>query len=54
MLERGEKLDTLEEKTTTLQGDANKFKRNARKARALMMCRNVKMTTILAGVLLVS
>eukprot|EP01138_Halocafeteria_seosinensis_P009458 gb/GECG01009666.1/.p1 GENE.gb/GECG01009666.1/~~gb/GECG01009666.1/.p1 ORF type:complete len:271 (+),score=40.59 gb/GECG01009666.1/:1-813(+) len=52
-LARGEKIDTLEEKTNTLSEDANKFKKNARKARALMMCKNIKMMTILSAVLVI-
>ncbi|GBF93600.1 hypothetical protein Rsub_06320 [Raphidocelis subcapitata] len=49
VLDRGEKLDLLVNKTELLQGEAFAFRREASRARRLMWWKNVKMWFVMAG-----
>lgn len=50
VLDRGEKLDLLVDKTELLQGEALAFRREASRARRVMWWKNVKMWFVMAGV----
>lgn len=49
VLDRGEKLDLLVDKTELLQGEAFAFRREAKRARRVMWWKNVRMWFIMAG-----
>lgn len=49
VLDRGEKLDLLVDKTEMLQGEAFAFRREASRARTVMWWQNVRMWFIMAG-----
>uniref|UniRef100_A0A453QVQ0 V-SNARE coiled-coil homology domain-containing protein n=1 Tax=Aegilops tauschii subsp. strangulata TaxID=200361 RepID=A0A453QVQ0_AEGTS len=53
VLERGDRLDLLVDKTTTMQGNTVRFKRQARRYRSTTWWRNVKLTAALILLLLV-
>lgn len=44
VLERGDRLEVLVDKTATMQGNTVRFKRQARRFRNTMWWRNVKLT----------
>jgi hypothetical protein len=46
VLERGDRLDLLVDKTTTMQGNTVRFKRQARRYRSTTWWRNVKLTYV--------
>uniref|UniRef100_N1QZJ4 Vesicle-associated membrane protein 713 n=1 Tax=Aegilops tauschii TaxID=37682 RepID=N1QZJ4_AEGTA len=48
VLERGDRLDLLVDKTTTMQGNTVRFKRQARRYRSTTWWRNVKLTALSA------
>ncbi|KAF8061160.1 VAMP713 [Scenedesmus sp. PABB004] len=50
VLDRGEKLDLLVDKTDLLQGEAFAFRREAKRARRVMWWKNVRLWFILGGV----
>eukprot|EP00878_Enallax_costatus_P029701 GHUV01032243.1.p4 GENE.GHUV01032243.1~~GHUV01032243.1.p4 ORF type:complete len:101 (+),score=28.54 GHUV01032243.1:854-1156(+) len=50
VLDRGEKLDLLVDKTELLQGEAFAFRREAKRARRVMWWKNVRMWFIMGGV----
>ncbi|KAB1208987.1 hypothetical protein CJ030_MR6G022955 [Morella rubra] len=53
VLERGDRLALLVEKTTTLQGSAVRFKRHSRRFKNTLWWRNVKLTFALVFILLI-
>ncbi|XP_044958986.1 vesicle-associated membrane protein 711-like [Hordeum vulgare subsp. vulgare] len=53
VLERGDRLDLLVDKTTTMQGNTVRFKRQARRYRSTTWWRNVKLTAALILLLLI-
>lgn len=50
VLDRGEKLDLLVDKTELLQGEAFAFRREAKRARRVMWWKNVRMWFIMGGI----
>jgi len=46
VLERGDRLELLVDKTATMQGNTMRFKRQARRFRNTMWWRNVKLTYV--------
>lgn len=51
VLDRGEKLDLLVDKTELLQGEAFAFRREAKRARRVMWWKNVRMWFIMGGII---
>jgi vesicle-associated membrane protein 7 len=52
VLERGEKIELLVDKTDALQGDAFRFKKQSRRLKQAMWLKNAKLTAVLTGVIL--
>uniref|UniRef100_A0ACD5Z9Q2 Uncharacterized protein n=1 Tax=Avena sativa TaxID=4498 RepID=A0ACD5Z9Q2_AVESA len=52
VLERGDRLELLVDKTATMQGNTMRFKRQARRFRNTVWWRNVKLTVVLIFILL--
>ncbi|KAM3223960.1 hypothetical protein ACQJBY_056297 [Aegilops geniculata] len=52
VLERGDRLEMLVDKTTTMQGNTMRFKRQARRFRNTVWWRNVKLTAAVILILL--
>eukprot|EP00882_Tetradesmus_deserticola_P020165 GHRQ01021735.1.p2 GENE.GHRQ01021735.1~~GHRQ01021735.1.p2 ORF type:complete len:100 (+),score=39.49 GHRQ01021735.1:256-555(+) len=50
VLDRGERLDLLVDKTDLLQGEAFAFRREATRARRVMWWKNVRMWFIMGGI----
>jgi len=50
VLERGDKLSTLEEKSASLEADALGFKKRAQELHRSMWCANLRMKLLLAGI----
>lgn len=53
VLERGEKIETLQEKTQQLEKDANTFQKISTKLKRSMCIKNAKMTAIIIAIFLI-
>lgn len=53
VMQRGEQLDSLQNKTDDLQNNSLQFKRGANKVRKMMWWKDMKMKLILGGVVVV-
>ena len=52
-LERGEKLEHMEEKAENLENHASMFQRNATKVKRHFLCQYIKITLLIVGILLI-